>query len=98
MLFFFALLILASVFSTKISERMGIPVLIAFLGVGIIVGSDVLGLVHFSDAALTKRIADLLLIFILFDGGFRTSRSELKLVAKPAITLASFGVFVTALV
>lgn len=98
MFFFFALLILASVFSTKISERMGIPVLIAFLGVGIIVGSDVLGLFYFSDAALTKRIADLLLIFILFDGGFRTSRSELKLVAKPAITLASFGVLVTALV
>ncbi|MCK9183568.1 MAG: potassium/proton antiporter [Fibrobacteraceae bacterium] len=97
MLFFFALLILASVFSTKISERIGIPVLIAFLAVGIIVGSDVLGLFYFSNAVLTKQIADILLIFILFDGGFRTSRDELNLVAKPAITLATIGVIITAL-
>ena len=98
MFFFFALLIIASIFSTKISEKIGVPVLLAFLAVGLIVGSDVLGLFEFSDAQLTKRIADILLIFILFDGGFRTSRADLNLVAKPAMTLATFGVLVTALV
>ena len=98
MIFFLALLIIASIFSTKISDKIGVPVLLVFLAVGIIVGSDVLGLIKFSDAQTTKRIADILLIFILFDGGFRTSRDDLQLVAKPATILATFGVLITAVV
>jgi cell volume regulation protein A len=96
--FVFWLLILASVFSAKITNRFGIPVLFAFLAVGVIVGSDVLNLFYFSDAKLTKTIADLILIFVLFDGGFRTTRKQLLLVAKPAITLATLGVILTAVV
>lgn len=98
MILFFALLILASVFSAKITNRFGIPVLFAFLAVGVIVGSDVLNMFYFNDAKLTKKIADLILIFVLFDGGFRTTRKQLKLVAKPAITLATLGVILTAVV
>ena len=49
MIFFLALLIIASIFSTKISDKIGVPVLLVFLAVGIIVGSDVLGLIKFSD-------------------------------------------------
>lgn len=98
MLFLFALLIVASIFATKISDKIGVPVLLVFLAVGIIVGGDCLDLVQFNDAKVTKQIADILLIFILFDGGFRTTRSDLQLVAKPAILLATFGVAVTAAV
>lgn len=97
MLFFFAFLIVAAVFSTKLSSRAGIPVLIAFMGIGILVGSDVLNLFYFDDAALTKRIADILLIFILFVGGFQTKRSSLVAVAGPSLTLATAGVLITAL-
>ncbi len=98
MLLLFSLLIVAAVFSTKISARFGIPVLLAFLGMGIIVGSDVLNLIYFDDAALTKRIADILLIFILFDGGFRTTKAQLRSVSGPSLTLATLGVGITALV
>ncbi len=91
-----ALLIIASLFATRISDKVGVPVLIVFLGVGILVGNDCLGLVQFNDAKLTKQIADVLLIFILFSGGFSTTRSDLQLVAKPAITLATLGVALTA--
>ena len=98
MLLLFALLIIASLFATRISDKIGFPVLVVFLAVGLIVGSDILGLIEFSDAKFTKQVADILLIFILFDGGFRTMRSDLKVAAKPAITLATFGVAVTAMV
>jgi len=60
------------------------------------VGSDALNLIYFDDAALTKRIADILLIFILFVGGFKTQRASLKTVAGPALTLATLGVALTA--
>ena len=52
---------------------------------------------YFSDAALTKS-ADILLIFILFDGGFRTTRKQFQIVAGPALLLATLGVALTALV
>ncbi|HOV93920.1 MAG TPA: potassium/proton antiporter [Spirochaetales bacterium] len=96
MLLLFASLLIAAVFSTKISAKLGMPVLIAFIGIGLLVGSDVLNLIYFDDAALTKRIADILLIFILFVGGFKTQRASLKTVAGPALTLATLGVALTA--
>ncbi len=96
MFFLIALLIIASLFATRISDKIGVPVLVVFLGVGILVGNDCLGLVQFNDAKLTKQIADVLLIFILFSGGFCTTRSDLQLVAKPAISLATLGVALTA--
>ena len=98
MLLLFALLIIASLFATRISDKIGVPVLVVFLAVGLIVGSDVLGLIEFSDAKFTKQVAEILLIFILFDGGFRTGRSDLQIAAKPAITLATLGVAITAAV
>lgn len=50
MLLLFALLIIASLFATRISDKIGFPVLVVFLAVGLIVGSDILGLIEFSDA------------------------------------------------
>jgi len=85
----FAILIVAAVLSTKVTSRFGVPVLVAFLGIGLVVGSDVLNLIHFDDAALTRRIADILLVFIIFEGGFQTSRRDLAAVAGPALTLAT---------
>ncbi len=98
MLLFFAFLIVLAVYSTKISSKLGVPLLLVFLAIGLIVGSDVLNLFYFSDADLTKKIADILLIFILFEGGFRTTKRQFKQVAAPAITLATLGVVLTALV
>ena len=98
MLFVFAVLIILSVYTTKISSRFGIPLLLVFMLIGIISGSDVLNLFYFDDALLTKRIADILIIFILFDGGFRTTRTAFRRVAGPALTLATLGVILTAFV
>lgn len=92
-----ALLIIAAVFSTKITSRFGIPILLLFLGLGMLVGSDVLNLIYFDDAVLAQQIANIALIFILFEGGFKTQRSTLQLVVGPALILATVGIAITAL-
>jgi potassium/hydrogen antiporter len=96
MILFFASIVVVAIFSTKISSRFGVPVLIAFLGIGLLAGGDSLGLYSFEDAATTKSIADILLIFILFVCGFQTKRASLRSVAGPAITLATVGIALTA--
>ncbi|MDO5675060.1 MAG: potassium/proton antiporter [bacterium] len=98
MLFIFSILMILSVFTTKIGSRFGIPLLLIFMLIGIIFGSDVLNLFYFDDALLTKRVADILLIFILFDGGYSTTRAAFRRVAGPALTLATLGVVLTAFV
>ncbi len=98
MILLVAALIVLAVFSTRISSRFGIPVLLLFVGIGLVAGSDVLNLIYFDDAHLTRTVADILLIFILFDGGFRMSRASLRAVAGPSLALATAGVAITAAV
>ena len=95
MLLFISLLIVLSILSTKVSTKIGLPLLIGFILIGIIVGSDVLNLFYFDNALLTKHIADVLLIFIIFDGGFRVTRESFQSVAGPSLTLATLGVILT---
>lgn len=61
-----------------------------------LIGSDALNLIYFDDAVLTQKIANIALIFILFEGGFNTRKDSLKLVFGPALTLATFGIVLTA--
>ncbi len=98
MILFFAVLIVIAVYSTKITSRYGFPVLLLFIGIGLLVGSDVLNLYYFDDSRLTRTIADIPLIFILFEGGFRRKRSSVRAVAGPSPALATAGVAITALV
>lgn len=96
MTLFITLLILLAILSTKLSNRFGIPLLIGFILIGVIAGSDVLNLFYFDNAILTRKIADIILIFIIFEGGFRITRKEFKSVAGPSLSLATIGVALTA--
>lgn len=78
-------------------DRWSVPVILVALGAGILFGSDVLGLWHFDDIGLTNKIATLALVFILFQGGFSTKRSDLRAVALPALGMATWGVVLTAM-
>jgi cell volume regulation protein A len=89
-------LLIAIVLAAVWLDRWSVPVILIALGAGIIFGSDVLGLWHFDDIALTNRVANLALVFILFHGGFSTRRSDFKAVALPAGGLATWGVVLTA--
>ncbi len=98
MLLILAILLLLATFSTKLAEKLGIPGLIVFLGLGMIFGNDVLNLIYFDDPLLAETIGTAFLIIILFEGGFSTKRELMKIVIKPAFTLATIGVIVTAVV
>lgn len=77
-------------------DRFSVPVILVALGAGILFGSDVLNMWYFEDAELTNKVANLALVFILFQGGFATKRGNFRLVALPAGGLATWGVVLTA--
>jgi cell volume regulation protein A len=91
------LILIAVVLVAALLDRWSVPVILIALGAGIVFGSDVLNLWDFSDVALTSQIANVALIFILFQGGFSTQRKQFKSVALVAGGLATWGVILTAL-
>lgn len=90
------LLLIGVVLAAVWLERWSVPVILIALALGILFGSDVLNLWHFDDVELTNQVANLALVFILFQGGFATKREDLRAVALPALGLATWGVLLTA--
>ncbi|HEU4576767.1 MAG TPA: potassium/proton antiporter [Polyangiaceae bacterium] len=90
------LLLLGVVLAAVWLDRFSVPVILVALGLGLLAGSDVLGLWHFDDIELANQVANASLVFILFQGGFVTKRSVLKAVALPAGGMATWGVVATA--
>lgn len=96
MLMMLALLIIIGTFSTKIATKSGLPALLIFLFIGVIFGNDFLKLISFDNAKLAGQIANIALIFVLFESGFQTKKEELHAYAGPSMTLATLGIAVTA--
>ncbi len=93
-----AVLILFGIASSKLSARLGLPVLVLFLLVGMLAGEDGVGRVAFDNAQAAHALGTLALAVILFDGGLRTSLPAIQSVWKPAALLATAGVVITAAV
>jgi potassium/hydrogen antiporter len=91
-----AFLLLLSVFVGLVSSRIGAPVLLAFLALGMFFGEDGPGGILFDNYFAAYVIGSIALAIILFDGGLRTDLGNFRHVAWPAILLASLGVLVTA--
>lgn len=91
-------ILLISVFASKISEKIGLPLLLIFLAFGMFLGSDGLIGIKFSNAILAQTIGTIALIFILYNGGLDTQFDEIKQVIKPGVLLATLGVIITAVV
>lgn len=91
-----AVLILLGIFSSKLSARLGLPMLVLFLLIGMLAGESGIGGIQFDNPEAAHALGTLALALILFDGGLQTSTSSIKLVWKPASVLASIGVFITA--
>jgi cell volume regulation protein A len=87
----------ASVLVALGSARTGVPVLVAFLALGMLLGSDGPGGIEFDDAELAREVGIVGLVLILFEGGLQTSWRRLRSVAVPAALLSTVGVVVTAL-
>lgn len=92
----FGLLIAASVLSGRTMGWLGVPVLLFFLFLGILAGSEGIGRVAFSDHRFALRVGIAALILILLDGGLNTSLGAVRESIKPAAVLATFGVAGTA--
>ena len=81
LLLFVAVVMLACTAFLKLSARLGIPALLAFLFLGMLFGSDGLFKVAFDDYAVTEQICSVALVFIMFYGGFGTNFQEARSVA-----------------
>lgn len=92
------ILLLIGIISSKFSMRMGLPVLVLFLVVGMLAGSEGIGGIAFENFAVAHAIGTLALAAILFDGGLRTPVEAIRAVWKPSVLLATMGVLVTAVV
>jgi potassium/hydrogen antiporter len=87
--------LVAGVAAARFADRLGAPALLLFLGMGILIGEDGPGGVHFDDAHLTEQVALVCLAVILFEGGLTADVRAMRRVIKPAVMLASVGVVVT---
>ena len=94
-IFLAGVLLLLGVLSSKFSARLGVPVLVVFLALGMLAGSEGIGRIPFENYALANSVGGAALAVILFDGGLRTSWSAIRLVWRPALALATVGVAVT---
>src|SRR6478752_9585318 len=96
------LLLVGAVLSASIlvafgAARTGLPVLVAFLALGMLLGSDGPGGIEFDDAELARTVGIVCLVAILYEGGLSTSWRRMRKVAIPAALLSTIGVAVTAL-
>ncbi|MGP4733819.1 MULTISPECIES: potassium/proton antiporter [unclassified Psychrobacter] len=93
-----AVLIFASIMASTLSARLGVPLLLLFLIVGMLAGEQGILGIEFSQYALANFVGQAALACILLDGGLRTSFKSFRVGLKPAITLATWGVLVTVMV
>jgi potassium/hydrogen antiporter len=92
------ILLLMGIISSKFSSRLGMPVLVMFLLLGMLAGSEGIGGIEFEDYLLSYAIGSLALALILFAGGLATPLKAVQATWKPAGILATWGVFVTAVI
>lgn len=91
-----ALVVLLCVLFNKLSNKIGVPMLLAFILLGMVFGTDGVFKIEFENYRVSEQICTVALIFIMFYGGFGTKWSEAKPIAKKAALLSTFGVVLTA--
>lgn len=89
-----SLLFFASIFTDKLSSRLGVPALLLFLGVGMLFGNDGLG-IEFNNIGLAQAFSTVALCVILFEGGLSTKFQQIHPVMREGVVLATIGVFLT---
>lgn len=93
-----AILLIISIFSSKLSVKYGVPALLIFLGIGMVFGSDGLNVVHFEDYKLAQSLGIIALIYILFSGGLDTKWEKVRPIVLPGILLSTVGVLLSAVI
>lgn len=88
--------IIACILANRITSCLGIPMLLAFIGLGMIFGSEGLFRIPFDNFRFASDFCTVALIFIMFYGGFGTRWKAARPIAGKAILLSSLGTMLTA--
>ncbi len=91
-------LLAAGIGAALLAGRLRVPGLVLFLALGMAIGSDGTGWIHFSDYELARTLGVIGLALILFEGGLTSGFAEIRPVLRPAIALALVGTILTALI
>ncbi len=92
-----SVLFFLSIIAGKASSKFGVPALLLFLAVGMLSGSDGLG-IQFENIDIAQKIGTLALCIILFSGGLDTKISEIRPIIAQGVILSTIGVFLTAII
>ncbi|QVL50557.1 MAG: potassium/proton antiporter [Thiocapsa sp.] len=93
-----SLVLFASILASVVTSRFGVPLLLVFLFIGMLLGEEGPGGIQFDDVQMAHLFGSLALAIILFDGGLVTPFRNFRVGLKPAVGLATVGVLITACV
>jgi potassium/hydrogen antiporter len=93
-----SLVLLASILASVVTNRVGVPLLLVFLLIGMMLGEQGPGGIQFDDVQMAHLFGSLALALILFDGGIATPFRNFRVGLRPAIGLATIGVVITAVI
>ena len=94
LLLFGAMVMIAAIIAARIGSRVGLPALLLFLALGMVIGTDGLG-VPFDDAELANNLGFAALVLILAEGGLTTKWRDIRSSLGPAVMLATVGIGVS---
>ncbi len=91
-------LLAAGIAGALLADRVRVPGLLLFLGLGMLAGSEGIGGIEFDDAELARTLGTIALVLILFEGGLTAGWSEIRPVLGTAASLATLGTAITAVI